>query len=66
MGGGTYARKLQNAYSIGLTVPYIPDPFVSPAKGHGGPHEADEHLPIDSFLGAVALAAEVVAKLSMQ
>lgn len=66
MGGGTYARCLKNAYSIGLTVPYIPNPFVAPKPGHGGAHEADEHLAIEPFIGAVVLAAEVVAKLACE
>ena len=60
MGGGTYARRLKNAYSIATYVPYVADPYVCPAPGHGGAHQADEHLPIDAFLEATALLTDAV------
>lgn len=60
MGGGTYARRLKNAYSVATYVPYVPDPYVSPAPGHGGAHQADEHLPIDAFLETAALLTDIV------
>lgn len=63
MGGGTYARELKNAYSIGPRAPYVKDPFVG-LPGHGEPHGADEHLPIDSFLEAIVLAAESIVRLA--
>ena len=65
MGGGTYARRLKNAYSVATYVPYVPDPYVSPAPGHGGAHQADEHLPIDAFLEAAALLADIVSAFAV-
>lgn len=63
MGGGTYCRYLDNAYSVGTFVPYIPDPFAAP-KGHGGAHQADEHLPVDAFLENAALFTDILIRLS--
>ena len=60
MGGGTYARHLKNAYSIATYVPYVADPYVAPAAGHGGAHQSDEHLPIAAFLEAAALLTNAV------
>ncbi len=64
MGGGTYARFLTNAYSVATHVPYVADPYVSPAPGHGGAHQADEHLPIDAFLEAAAFLTDAVLALA--
>ncbi len=64
MGGGTYARYLKNAYSVATHVPYVADPYVSPADGHGGAHQADEHLPVDAFLEACALTVSMVLSLA--
>ena len=63
MGGGTYARYLQNAYSVATFVPYVADPFYAP-EGHGGAHQADEHLPIDAFLENSALVTDILLRLS--
>lgn len=63
MGGGTYCRHLKNAYSVGTAVPYVDDPFKAP-DGHGGAHQADEHLPIDAFLENIALFTDILARLS--
>ena len=62
MGGGTYARCLRNAYSVGTTVSYVADPFSAP-DGHGGAHQADEHLPVDAFLEQLALFTDIVYRL---
>ena len=64
MGGGTYARYLDNAYSMATSVPYVADPYVCPAEGHGGARQADEHLPIDAFLAACALVTDTVLALA--
>ncbi len=63
MGGGTYARYLKNAYSVATFVPYITDPFKAP-EGHGGAHQADEHLPIAAFLENAALVTDILLRLS--
>lgn len=52
--GGTYARHLKNAYSVGTTVPYMIAPVDMP-EGHGECHQPDECLFIDSFLEAIKI-----------
>ena len=56
MGGGTYARKLQNALGFGLGG--LPreetDLFVT---GHGGAHQPDEGLHLDNFKQALLIFA---------
>ncbi len=53
MGGGTYARHLKNAVSIG-TEEGKPNGFEMP-DGHGGPHQCDEMIDIDGFFEAVRI-----------
>jgi len=45
---GTYARRLENAYAIGIDVPYTKVPADFPL-GHGRVHEADECLGIPNY-----------------
>ena len=57
MGGGTYARYLKNAFSIGTyakTTDSAPLAFEMPA-GHGGPHQCDEMIVLDEFFTAVKI-----------
>jgi len=63
MGGGTYARYLKNAYTVGTAVPYIPVSWT-PEKGHGGAHQADERLRIAPFLESIAISTEMVMRLT--
>lgn len=59
-GGGTYARDLKNAYSIGCAVPYLNgNRTFSP--GHGRIHQSDESILIDGLLESVAMATLMVA-----
>lgn len=53
MGGGTYARHLKNAFSLG-TCEGCPNGFEMPA-GHGGAHQCDEKIDIDGFFEAVRI-----------
>ena len=53
-GGGTYARKLENAFSIGTAVPWKPVDLALPA-GHGGAHQSDEAISLPGLLEAIAL-----------
>lgn len=53
-GGGTYARKLENAFSIGTAVPWKPVDLALPA-GHGGAHQSDEVISLPGLLEAIAL-----------
>jgi acetylornithine deacetylase/succinyl-diaminopimelate desuccinylase-like protein len=63
MGGGTYARRLYNAFSVGTTASYVADPYSAPT-GHGGAHQPDEHLPIAPFLEAAALVTDMLLRLT--
>jgi acetylornithine deacetylase/succinyl-diaminopimelate desuccinylase-like protein len=57
MGGGTYARYLPNAYSIGTYASYAGTPPILP-EGHGQVHGKDEYISIPMFKeGACILAA---------
>ncbi len=59
--GGTYARYLSNAYSVGTTVPYMVAPVDMP-EGHGECHQCDECLFIDSFLEAIKIIFMMVVE----
>ena len=55
MAGGTYARKLKNAFSVGT---YIikkerETPVFKMPDGHGGAHQCDECIDIEGFFEAV-------------
>lgn len=63
MGGGTYARKLPNAFASGL-IGGLPDDTREDAfhAGCGGCHQPDEAIKIENFpLGAAIFAAGIVA-----
>ncbi len=57
MSGGTYARKLKNAFSVGTfyTSPDRKDAVLKMPDGHGGPHQRDEMIDIESFFHAVKI-----------
>ena len=56
--GGTYARYLPNAYSVGAACGGIrPDEIP---EGHGGAHAPDEYITEDSFLAALRIITEYV------
>lgn len=61
-GGGTYARKLKNAYSIGTSV-NLNENHGLPA-GHGGAHQPDECISVKGmFLGAEIMTEMVIEAL---
>ncbi len=62
MSGGTYARRLKNAFSIGTYI-IRKDREVAPLKmpeGHGGPHQCDEMIDIDGFFEALRVLIHYV------
>ena len=61
MGGGTYARHLKNAYSVGTAAWYKCKSPVLP-KGHGGAHQSDEFLCIDAFLEAIKILTATIVE----
>ena len=62
MGGGTYARRLQNAVAFG-PAPRVPKKKLDLPEGHGGVHQPDEALVIESFLDAVKVYILSAAEL---
>ena len=58
-GGGTYARHLTNAYSIGVSVPYIPKKLTFP-RGHGDIHQSDESVSLDALIESFSVATLMV------
>ena len=69
MGGGTYARKLPNAFAYGVGGMRETDEDVQAKKrlflpGHGGAHEPDEGLNVRQLLEALKIYAMSVAALN--
>ena len=62
MSGGTYARKLDNAFSIGTYVikKDRATPILKMPEGHGGPHQCDEMIDIEGFFEAVKILLNYV------
>ncbi len=57
MAGGTYARRLKNAFSVG-TYAYEKDrktPVLKMPDGHGGAHQCDEMIDIEGFFTALRI-----------
>lgn len=57
MSGGTYARKLKNAFSIGTfwITDDRKDKVLKMPDGHGGAHQCDEMIDIEGFFEAVRI-----------
>ena len=62
MSGGTYARRLKNAFSVGAFIVRKDrtTPVLSMPEGHGGPHQCDERIDIDAFFEAVRVLVHYV------
>ena len=62
MSGGTYARRLNNAFSIGTYVikKDRTTPVLKMPEGHGGPHQCDEMIDIEGFFEAVKILIHYV------
>ncbi len=58
MSGGTYARKLKNAFSIGTFIPR--NGSLKMPDGHGGPHQCDEMIDIEEFFEALRVLIHYV------
>lgn len=58
--GGTYARHLNNAVSIGTFISTTPRPQL-PA-GHGGVHQPDEIIDIEGLLKSIEVTAHMILK----
>lgn len=62
MSGGTYARKLKNAFPVGNRTRHAdwPEPTLVLPAGHGGAHQRDEAIDIEGFFLAVRVLAQYV------
>ncbi len=62
MSGGTYARRLKNAFSIGTSVikKDRTTPVLEMPDGHGGPHQCDERIDLEGFFEAVRVLVHYV------
>lgn len=56
MAGGTYARKLPNAFTFGPGGMPVPETTLF-APGHGGAHQRDEGLYLENFRKALGIIA---------
>ncbi len=62
MAGGTYARFLKNAFSVGTYTDFKgreSKPLAMPA-GHGGAHEKDEKIDLDEFFFALRILMQYI------
>lgn len=60
--GGTYARRLKNAFAISHSAPWSRKELGLPA-GHGGAHQSDESLSIEAFIGGIKTLALMLGRL---
>ena len=68
MGGGTYARKLPNAFAYGIGgMPLTKKEQETKkrlfAPGHGGAHEPDEALYLRTYFDAIKIFAKAMVRL---
>lgn len=65
MSGGTYARKINNAFSIGTFVikKDRTTPVLAMPQGHGGAHQCDERIDLEGFFEAVRILTHYVIAL---
>ena len=59
--GGTYARSLKNAYSIGICYGGGEGPALP--QGHGGAHQPDERMSIEGYFTGVSMLAAMMLAL---
>ena len=62
LSGGTYARYLKNAFSVGTKAPVANDQTkkLDMPAGHGGDHEKDECIILDDFFRAVRILIHMI------
>ncbi len=61
MAAATYARHLQNAFSVGTVAPY--KKRVDFPEGHGGVHQPDEAISIDGFLEGIKILFAMILEV---
>ncbi|MEE1279241.1 MAG: M20/M25/M40 family metallo-hydrolase [Oscillospiraceae bacterium] len=60
--GGTYARRLKNAFAISHSAPWSEKELALPA-GHGGAHQSDEALSVSAYLDGIKTLALILGRL---
>lgn len=60
MCGGTYARHLKNAFSVGTEEGRTSS--ITMPEGHGGAHQCDEMIDLDAFFEAVRIITHFLLK----
>ena len=62
LGGGTYARKIKNAFSVGTFTHTAerPEPQLKMPAGHGGAHQRDEMIDLESFFAAARVITHYI------
>lgn len=65
LGGGTYARLLENAFSVGTctTRKDRETPFMTMPPGHGGAHQCDEMIDIEGFFDALRIITHYIINM---
>ncbi len=65
LGGGTYARKLDNAFSVGTKTSRADrkTPFLEMPDGHGGVHQSDEMIDLEAFFDAVRIITHYIINI---
>ncbi len=65
LGGGTYARKIENAFSVGTKTSRKDrtTPFMEMRAGHGGVHQSDEMIDIEAFFDAVRIITHYIINI---
>lgn len=59
--GGTYARKLKNAYSVGVTTFNTKKPEMP--VGHGDIHQSDECISINDYIEGISIIAGMLKNI---
>ncbi|MBR5452436.1 MAG: Sapep family Mn(2+)-dependent dipeptidase, partial [Clostridia bacterium] len=68
LSGGTYARHLKNAFSVGVKAP-SPDgsgKMLEMPEGHGGEHGRDECIVLDEFFRAVRIIINMIIECDIE
>ena len=65
LGGGTYARKIDNAFSVGTKTSRADrkTPFMEMPAGHGGVHQSDEMIDLEAFFDAVRIITHYIINI---
>lgn len=65
LGGGTYARKIENAFSVGTKTSRKDRkaPFMEMPAGHGGAHQSDEMIDLEAFFDAVRVITHYIINI---